>query len=281
MTKYEDINALNFSTLKHIAVSPAYLRYVMDNPEEKGDTDAYRRGRAIHCATLEPERFERDFIVVPDFDQMARDKYGSLRTKEAQQSRDTARAEWESSANPEAEQITEENRETALRCASAVLSHPKACDLLSGARFEQAVQWIHPETGIHCKGRLDIVTDRIVDLKSTRHNTMREVARAAAQYDYHVQCAWYHDGAKTAGLIDGNKHPAMIVVHATPGSKFVDVAVLDMDLNPFTLDAGRRTYEKWINLYAGCLSANLWPGMCSGSEEWTVPQWKLEGVDND
>ena len=253
----------------------------MDNPEEKGDTDAYRRGRAIHCATLEPERFDRDFIVVPDFDQIARDKYGSLRTKEAQNSRNANRAEWGESANQDAEQITAEDREIALRCADAVRANGRAREMLAGARIEQAVQWTHQETGIHCKGRLDIITDRVIDLKSTRHNTMRDVMRSAAQYDYHVQVAWYHDGAKTAGFIDGNTHPAMIAVHATPGSKFVDVAVLDMDLNPFTLDAGRRTYEKWINLYAGCLSANLWPGMCSGSEEWTIPQWKLEGVEND
>jgi hypothetical protein len=274
--EYEQINALNWSTLKTITVSPAKMKHIMDHPEERGDTDAFRRGRAIHCATLEPDRFFNGFVVVPDFDQIARDKFGSLRTKEARLFRDASRADFVDDLNPGAEQITEEDREIALRCADGVRAHKRAMELLSGAKVEQVVEWIHPGTGVHCKGRLDILTNRVIDLKSTRRETVREILRDAAMFDYHCQVAWYHEGAKVAGLIDGRTPPAAIFVHATPGSKFVDVAVLDMGMDPSTLESALKTCDKMINLYAGCLAADMWPGMCSGIEAWTIPDWKME-----
>lgn len=273
---YEDIRALNWSTLKEIAVSPAWMRHLLDHPEERGDKDSYRRGRAIHCALLEPDRFDTDYVVQPDFAQIARDRYGDLKTKAAQMYRDSLISEWTTNANPSATRISMEERDMALRSADAVRAHRPAAELLEGAKMEQAVQWFHPGTGLACKGRLDIVSDRVVDLKSTRRNTFSEVLRDAALFDYHVQVAWYHDGASLAKLIDGKTLPAAIFVHATPKSSFIDVAVIDMARTPWVLDSARATYERLINLYAGCLEADIWPGMCPGSEAWKIPEWKME-----
>jgi hypothetical protein len=280
--KYSEIPALNWSTLKKIAISPAWLRHCIDHPEEESDKDAYRQGRATHCATLEPERFLSDYVVQPDFAQMARDKFGSLRTKESQNYRDANQAEWfENHNRPEIEIISQEEFDIALRSAAAIRKNVHAMRLLENAKCEQTIQWFDPDTGISCKGRADIVSGRIVDLKTTRRNTVREILMDASRYDYHAQVAWYHDGAVQAQLIPGDIQPAAIFVNASPNSTFVDVAVIDMELTPIeVLEAGRRQYKRLIQLYAGCQATRTWPGMAPAPVPWSIPEWKLlEGED--
>lgn len=283
--EYSAIRALNWSTLKKMSVSPAYLRHCIDHPEEELDKDAFRQGRATHCATLEPERFLDDYVVQPDFDQMARNATdGTLRTKEAKHLRDTYASDWFEKYNrPGIEIISQEEMDIALRSAKAIRSCKSAMSLLKNAKCEQVIRWHDPQTGIECKGRIDIQCGRIVDLKTTRRSTIRELLRDAAQYDYHAQVAWYHDGAVLAGLIDGNTQPAAIFVHAPKGSTFTDVAVLDMELTPMeVLEAGRRKYQKLIELYMGCQETKTWPGMATGLVPWSLPEWKLtEDDEND
>jgi hypothetical protein len=284
-SEYSAINALNWSTLKKMSVSPAYFRHCIDHPEEESDKDSFRQGRATHCATLEPERFLSDYVVQPDFDQMARDATdGSLRTNKAKALRDAYSAEWfEQNNRPEIEVISQEEMDIAIRSAKAIRSCKSAMDLLRNAKCEHVIRWHDPQTGIECKGRADIVCGRIVDLKTTRRNTMRELLRDAAQYDYHAQVAWYHDGAVLSGLIDGKTQPAAIFVHAPKGSTFTDVAVLDMELTPMeVLEAGRRKYQKLIELYMGCQATKTWFGMASAPVPWSIPEWKLmEDEGND
>jgi hypothetical protein len=283
--EYSAIPALNWSTLKKISVSPSYLRHCIDHPEEESDKDSFRQGRATHCATLEPDRFLSDYVVQPDFDQMARNATdGTLRTKEAKHLRDTYAAEWfEKHNRPEIEVISQEEMDIALRSAKAIRENKHAMRLIENALCEQVIQWFDPDTGIACKGRTDIVGGRIVDLKTTRRNTTREVLMDAARYDYHAQVAWYHDGAIQAEVITGVIQPAAIFVHAPKGSTFVDVVVLDMELTPMeVLEAGRRQYKKLIQLYAGCQATKTWPGMAPAPAPWSIPEWKLmEDEEND
>jgi hypothetical protein len=262
---YEEIDALNWSTLKQMSTSPAFTKYQADHPEEAKDTDSFRLGRAVHCAVLEPARFLDEYIVQPDF--------GNMRTKAAREARDG----WLVGLPKGAEVISGEEFEAATRAATAVHAHQHAMELLRGAKTERIVQWTHPGTGIKCKGRLDAVTDRVVDLKTTRRPTVREILRDAANYDYHGQLAWYHDAAVRAGLIDGHVLPAMIAIHIQKGSSFVDIAVFSTGYAPETLDAGRTLYEDLISQYAGCQSTGWWPGMAPEVVPWELPSWKLEG----
>jgi hypothetical protein len=245
-------------------VSPAFAKHRSDHPEEEKDTDSFRLGRAVHCAVLEPERFFDEYVVQPDF--------GDLRTKAAREARDN----WKETLHVDSEIITSEEFEIAIRAQVAVKNHVPAMNLLHGSRTEQIVQWTHPRTGIKCKGRLDAITDRVIDLKTTRRPVVREILRDAANYDYHGQLAWYHDGAAQAGLIDWHVLPSMIAIYVPKGSTFVDVAVFSMGYAPETLDAGRTLYEKLISQYAGCQTTGWWPGMAPDVIPFELPSWKLE-----
>lgn len=289
--KYEEIDALNWSTLKHMEASAAYVKHLHDHPEESTDKDSYRLGRAAHCALLEPDRFDAGYIIKPEFGNMnskasMMEKIDWLERVANAPKRDFGDMDaaknlrrciaWLESLPLDVEIISASERETALRAADAIRNHQHASRLLEGAKFEQTVQWVDPETGIKCKGRLDILGRGVVDIKTTRRSNIREVMKDCANFDYHGQVAWYHDGAFRAGLIDGHHLPAAVFVHAPEGSKFVDVAVLDMSMDIDTFEQGQRLYRRLIETYHGCQLTNNWPGMAPDVVPWRLPAYKLE-----
>lgn len=295
--KYEDIEALNWSTLKKIMVSPKWLRHLALNPKEDVDKDSYRLGRAAHCATLEPERYKTDYIVQPDFGNMNKNSNKEAKVEWLhsllldyvemdlpdcvgmnEKDRLNAELSYLGDAIPEGELeiITNAEHETSMRIADAIMSDHHARRLIEDSRIEHAAQWIDEDTSIKCKGRMDAVSYRVTDIKTTRRKTRRTVLKDAADFDYHGQLSWYHDGAIRAGLIDGHHLPAIIAVHAPLTGTFVDVAVLDMGLDPDTYEQGRALYKRLIKQYAGCLASDMWPGMAPNVVQWQLPAYKLE-----
>ena len=85
--------------------------------------------------------------------------------------------------------------------AEAVRARPAAAAALEGGRVELPVTWTDVETGIECKGRLDCITTRFVDLKTTVDASPRAFAASAVKYSTHAQVAYSNDGAVTAGLL--------------------------------------------------------------------------------
>lgn len=254
--KYDETPGVNYSSLKLMAISPAYAKFMFDHPEELGDKPAYVSGRAVHCAVLEPDQFGSRYVVQPKFSGK-----GSV----------AARNEWiDEHSGQGVEIISQEDYDMALLCYDTVWANENVAEMCDGASFEKTIEW--EMSGIKCKGRLDIVTDRVIDLKLTRHNTLESVERDFANYDYHAQLAWYHDGAVKAGVITGEKEPAIIAVHASHKSSFVDVAVLEMVDG--TLECGRLNYHRLLNKYIACREANWWPGMADRPVFWVLPDWK-------
>jgi hypothetical protein len=265
MTAYDKIDALNWSTLKIMdEASPAYAKHQYDHPEERKDKAAYVSGRAIHCATLEPDQFDNRYVVMPTFSGT-----GSK----------AAKREWLDDLPDGVEAIKQADYDMAWRAAGAVRANSDAMALLDEAECEKIVTW---ELGrIKCKGRLDALTDRVVDLKMTRRNTLYEVEKDAAIFNYHAQLAWYHDGVVKAELISGEKLPAAIFVHADQKSTFTDLAILDMDEVDGTFFYGRAKYQTLLKRYIGCKAANWWPGMAPKPVMWVLPEWKLRADEEE
>ena len=263
---YDSIDALNWSTLKLMDVTPAYAKHQYDHPEEREDKPAWVAGRAVHCAIQEPDQFHDRYVVMPVF---------------SGKGMKAAKQEFLDNTPDKIEIIKSEDYDMAWRCASAVHHNKDAMQYLKGARFEHVIQW--ETSGVKCKGRIDALKDRVIDLKTTRRNTLSEVERDAAMFDYHAQLAWYHDGAVRAGLIDGKKLPVGIFIHASQKSSFVDIAILDMDgfeetLQGVsgTLEYGRDKYRSLLKKYIGCKASNWWPGMAPNPVMWVLPEWKLK-----
>lgn len=264
MQAYESIQALNYSTLGKIAVSPLLLKWRQDHPEP--DKPAFEIGRLIHVATLEPERFETDYIVEPDFGPQYTKK-GELATNPKQTAGyKAAYLEWFSSIPAHVLTVAPEDRELALRCADAIRKHRVAGPLLKGGKAEQVITWTDGETGIPCKARLDLAANFVLDVKSTRQQTVRGFEYDAGKYLYDGKMAFYEDGAVAAGRVPKqNDGPYVIMVqNCEPwdvGAFHVPLAVLEV---------AREFNRGLIRKYQACVAADYFPGIAPDLLELNV-----------
>jgi exodeoxyribonuclease VIII len=245
---------LRWHTLATLATSPLMCHWRSDHP--RPDTDALEVGRLIHCATLEPNRWDREFIAEPDF--------GDGRTKAAKDARAAFLAELAEGVTP----VKADDYDLVTRCAAAVRSHPAALPFLSGLA-EHEIAW--EAHGVACAGRPDLISDRacIVDLKSTRHVSLSAIGRDFASRLYHGQVAWYHDGAIRAGALRRDaENPHVIAVQTVEPFDVVMFRVPDD-----TLEAGRRLYIRLMETWVGCQQSGWWPGIAPGIVEWLLPPW--------
>ncbi|MEQ9074126.1 MAG: PD-(D/E)XK nuclease-like domain-containing protein [Sandaracinaceae bacterium] len=259
---YAQIEALNWSSLKHLATSAKLLHYRSEAP--RPDTKALRVGRAVHCAVFEPARWRSEYVAQPDF--------GDLRTKKAK----AAREEWREQLVEGVEVISADEHALAMRLAKAVREHPDAAKILRSGRAEEVVTWTDPETGVECKGRFDWITPRFIcDLKSTRQSNLRGMRADFARFLYHGQLAWYHDGAIAAKLIPADaEQPRAIVVQTVEPFDVVPFFLLTSDL-----ERGRALYRSLLHRYVECQSAEWWPGLAPSLTPLDLPPWAAGGDD--
>jgi len=260
VVEYSEIKALNWSTLKVLHESAALCRHRTEHPSP--DRSFYRLGRAVHCLTLEPEVYATRYAVCD----MRRD----ARTKAYQK--------W-CAAHPGVDALTESEGAMVEAMARAVREHPKAGPLLFGGRAEEVVTWTDPDTGIPCKGRLDLITSSyLVDLKTVEASGFRRAkwASEVASRLYHAQVAWYHDGAVAAGLLSPNTAlPWIVRVKKAPSGEegnYLHEAACDQ-LSERSYNAGRAVYRALVQQYAGCQAAGRWDIAYPDAGELEVPEW--------
>jgi len=224
-SEYRAAPGVNWSSLKHIGVSPLYYRYMA---AQSYDSPAMLVGRAVHCAVLEPEAFESRYVTQPDF--------GDLRTKAGKAARDAFKPFGR-------EVLTVAQRETVSDMARAVRQHDTAARLVRELTHrEHSVFWTDAATSLRCKGRLDGVgPGYILSLKTTRQNTPGAFARDYFNMLYHAQAAFYADG-HGAGLPE----VTVIVQNHAPHDVWV------FDTPDEAIDEGRRVYGDLLERLAAC-----------------------------
>lgn len=311
MTPYEEIDALNWSTLKHLHVSPRMLRWRADHP--RPDTAALLRGRAIHCALFEPDRWPLAYIAQPAFGDMRRNSTKAERARwlaslandetvvaqpyfdSRKKGSKAEKAVWVGSQPPGTTILVGDEDAARLlpagvtvlpadehalvvRCVEAIRAHPVAARMIRGGRVEEVVTWTDPTTGIACKARMDWISPRgVLDVKSTRHGTLRQIAADFAQFLYHGQLAWYHDGAIRAGVIPRDAElPQTIIVQTTE-----PFDVVPAHLGALDLDRGRQLYRSLLRRYVECQAAELWPGIAPDLIRLDLPSWAPSGDEEE
>lgn len=228
---YCKLPAMNWSRLKDMRV-PRLFKYRETHP--RPDTASLSMGRAVHLAVLEPGRFDAACAVKPD-DHDGRTKEGKAWSK-AQEGRHVV-------------------DRVVLQCRDSVLTHPEAMRLLEGCAVEQTIQWTDADTGAPCKARLDAVRrDWCIDLKTT--SSLKWFHRDADKYLYHGQAAWYLDAAIQAGLADEDASFYLIAVSTSEDDGF-ETSILRIAQDH--IDAGRRVYRTYLDLWSECKENNIWP----------------------
>lgn len=271
-----DKTRLNWSTLKHIATSARLLKWRTEHPQ--ADSEPLRMGRSIHCAILEPKEFEKRWVTATTCSAVTKSSGspcksdGSLYLGGKWYCRVKGHAPEGAADSPGdgIEVIDAAGAELTRMCAESVFSHGPAFALLKGGKAEQEIEWTDPESGILCRGRIDYLRPNdVVDLKSTRRETLRDFTADCARNLYHGQLAWYTDGAIEAGRLP--KAAGLPYVVAVSTVEPFDVAAFQ--LSKITVEAGRILVRDLIKKYQQCLAADLWPGIAPDLAVLDLPAW--------
>lgn len=172
--EYHSLPDVGATILKKIALK-SLLHAVT---EEQKETPAIILGSAIHSAVLEPERFDRDFVVSEKFDR--RTKAG----KEVALAFETSN-EGKTILEPDQMEIVRGARESIKR-------HEIANGMLTGGESEYS--YFAEIDGVKCKCRPDyFVASALMDLKTCRDASRDGFIKACIDLGYHIQAAFYRD----------------------------------------------------------------------------------------
>jgi len=259
---YERIDAINWSTLKHILKSPAHMREEQTHPS--ASTVALDFGQAFHCAILEPELFAKSYAPAPD-------GVGRRSNKDKEKWAEVEKL------NPGAKILKADDWDTITSMRDAVYAHPTASAFLKGkGKNEVVLVWQDEEFGCMCKCRVDRLTEWegwtfIVDAKSCRDASPVPFARDCAQLGYHKQKAFYLRGA--AALSPQSRRFAFIAVEK---ERPFGVAVYELDEEAEV--AANSAVRSALSKYVECVKNKSWPAYEPGLWPLRLPNWANSSV---
>ena len=197
---------LSYSSLKAFAKSPNH--YLLYKQRKMKPTPAMQLGSIADCLVLTPERFEREYSVLPEIDR---------RTKTGKAIYDTFLEDAQGK-----ELVKMETYREAKSIADAVIHHREAIELLQGQKQVELSGEIH---GIEFRGFADAVnSNSVIDLKTTQDASPSAFQKQAYNLMYHLQCAIYLElsGAKNFFWVAvENKAPHNVAIYA-PDQDFKD-----------------------------------------------------------
>jgi len=172
--------------------------------------------------------------------------------------------------------------ERVIGMADAIRRHPMASALLNPefGHAEQSLFWRDPESGVLLRCRLDVLRDKvdgrlyIPDYKTCDSAHPDTFARSAANFGYHMQDAFYGDGARALGYED----PAFVFVAQEKEPPYL-VSVVELDSE--ARRAGRGRYRRAITVYQECVTKGHWPGYVAEDDIAYVrlPSWAIRAAE--
>ena len=246
---------ISCSGLKQIKKSPLHFKL-----EEKKETEAMTFGSAYHSYILEEELFNEDYHI---FDETAILNIligeGSKSPRATNKYKDWFEAEMRIANG---KQIINNGTLNMLKAMKErITSHRYANSLISKGEAEMSVYCeIELMTGqrVKVKIRPDFFKKEkriISDLKTTAGASVNDFSRSAADYDYHIQAAFYSDIMEA---VEGKSMGWDFFFIAQ--EKTVPYAFNIFESSPQFLAQGRYEWEAIMLLYAWCLENNKWPG---------------------
>ena len=255
--------AISKSRLANMSVCPSYFKWHEENPQEQ--SKEMLEGSAFHKIVLEPDTFDKEFIVSPTFDR---------RTKEGKLAYNHFCELVQSGISV----INQEQFDMISGMRDNILKNPYAVKLING-NIEQSMYFTDDMTGVRCKVRPDIwrrVGDRIVviDLKSTRSALPTDFAKDVVKFHYDLQAYMYCYGvSKVLNVPIENVDFVFIAVEKT-APYLINV----MQADKFVLQKGEADFREYIGTYAECLESGNWYGL-NGSRDiinnLTLPSYLL------
>ena len=296
---YHEAPGLSSTAVKTFALkSPRhYWWFYVQKQDRRKETDALFLGTAVHCAVLEPERFERDYQAeidpesipgvmktVPELKQYCEQhELSKVGTKQEL----TARI---LQYNPDApvwdvllERQKQKKSVRILKCDTldkvrrmrdSVHANPEAHALLSEGQPEVSVWGQHEVTGTLVKCRADwLRADGIcADLKTCACASPSKFAKDMANFGYDLQDVHY-----TTTLTSAGKDCSAFCFVAVESEPPYLCQVYELDERSRRLASLR--YEKALFELDQCKASDQWPGYTDTLSTLSLPVWHLKQLE--
>ena len=296
---YHEAPGLSSTAVKTFTLkSPMhYWWFYVQKQERRKETDALFLGTAVHCAVLEPERFDRDYQqeldpesipglmkTVPDMKNYC-EQHGLSKVGVKQEFIDRILKH-----NPEAliwDVLLERQRQKksvrtlkrdtldkVRRMRDSVHANPEAHALLSEGQPEVSVWGQHEGTGALIKCRADwLRADGIcADLKTCACASPLQFARDMANYGYDLQEVHYTTTLNSAG-----KDCSAFCFVAVESEPPYLCQVYELDERSRRLASLR--YEKALFEMDQCKASDQWPGYTDTLSTLSLPVWHLKQLE--
>ena len=250
--EYHAHPGISNSGLSRLDRSPSHYK----NAPKNAPTRNMEIGTAIHTAILENDRFLDEYVLLPEVKDRRQSEY-----KKAVEVFDSERV------------LVGAEVENVLGMCKSIHSQENITSrIYSPGWNELSVFAPDTETGIMCRCRFDYLSEDFaaIDLKKTQDARADAFSRSVYSYFYHVQAAFYTDVFLWATGKELLSFEFLAVEEKQPhGCKIYKLGEASIDL-------GRETYRKNLNLYSDCAKYDEWPSYeCSETEEIDVPYWVL------
>jgi hypothetical protein len=223
-------------------------------------TKAMQIGTAIHCALLEPDKFEQTYKVMPELTDKRLKSYKDAKTEFV-----------------DYELITGQDAKNINGMMDAVLANDAAKELLQSAGWCE-VSGFHtdPDTGIKLRHRFDKLTDDGcgVDIKKTQSVHPDELSKTIHKYGYEMQDALYSDGYEAITGRKLNQFYFIFVEESYPH----EVAVVYLD--DISKQVGRDQYKALLTDYDHYKQNPHKVNNNSEINMISLPEWALREYEN-
>ncbi len=258
---YHSNPAISKSGLDRIRKSPAHFQTWKNTPHKQ--TPDQEIGTVVHTMVLEPETEGEVYIRIPD------DLVGVARRGKANLEK---WADFDKEAGSRI-QLKPERWRQARDMADAVMDSQKARFFLEGeGHTERSFFWTDPQTGVMCRCRPDRERPHVralVDLKTTQDASVEKFSYSVWDWRYHVQGAFYLDGANAVLGPGTYDNFVLIAVEKTP-----PYGVTVNVLHPDDIQQGREEYQEDLAKYAECQSRSEWPGYRDTVNNLRLPRYR-------
>lgn len=159
--------------------------------------------------------------------------------------------------------------DTVQAMAAALRRHPRAAEVLTpGGAAEQSLFWTDRETGVPCRARLDYLTHRIVDYKTTTNVSPGHISKAVDSWGYHCQADFYLSGAIELDLVAPDAE-FLFVFQAKTAPYLVTVVELD----DVALKIGHERNQVAREIFRECSETGVWPSYSDEIEVISLPAY--------
>lgn len=249
MSAYNEIVAVRSSDLKPFALSPAHYKYYKQAEREEGPALAI--GSAAHTLILEPDKFDKEFII-----------YKAHKTR--------CQAFYVAAAsNPGKILLLESEANFVKKLAESVRNKSHVMDLVNSSSVELSVTG--KLQGVFCKCRCDgynFETGRIIDIKTTG-KLAKDFRRTIWDFGYHYSNAFYKMVMEANNLIVNDF--VFIVIEKDPPFE-VRLCKIDKEW----VDDATTKIKEMLDLFSKCLTTDTWPGYSTEIEELKLNPDKQE-----